>query len=117
MSTRAFVIICIAWAIAIWLATTPLGAMLGFMEGITVAFFVAPIVLILKVPESWLWPLVWGLAAAYGTAVLVPAIRGAIAWSRGDAAAARGAFAGAISLAAIALILKLSMDSLDAAWP
>lgn len=117
MSLRSFAVLVLVWAVAIWLATTPVGAMLGFLGGITVAFFIAPVVLLLNVPESWLWPAAWALAAAYALLVLVLALRGALSWARGEAAAARGWFAGAISLAATAAVLKLSADALVAAWP
>jgi hypothetical protein len=38
-----------------WAANGPIGAMIGFFEGIAVAFFVVPFVMLLHVPEGWVW--------------------------------------------------------------
>lgn len=116
MSTRKFIIIAALWAVALLLSATPLGAIVGFFEGIAVAFFVAPLIFLLHVPQSWLTSAVWALGAAYAVWVLVLAVRGLRAWLRGDANGARGWWAGAISLVAIAGVLQLSADALVAAW-
>lgn len=85
-------------------------------RGVPTETAVAPLILLLQVPESWLWPTVWALVA-YAVWVLVLAVRGVQAWLRDNPNGARGWWAGAVSLMAIAGVLKLSADALVAACP
>lgn len=117
MSTRAFLIVAALWAVALWLATTFVGALLGFAEAITVAFFVGPLLTLAHVPETWVPLLGWGLLAAYALWVLTLAGIGLREALRHNGAAARGWWAGAMSLMAIVGVLKISADAMVAGWP
>ena len=117
MSIRRFVILLALWGIVLLLAASPVGAILGFFVGITIAFFVAPLIFLLHVPETMIPTIGWTLLGVYGALILFLLLRGVLIWLRGDHAEARLVWFWAISLAAIAMTLKLSSDSLVAAWP
>ena len=95
---RGLLIVVIVWAVLLWLATTPLGAIVGFFEGITVAFFVAPLIYLLHVPEAALGLIFWSLLGVWEAWALVMAGVGVFSWRSGDKLGARGTWAFALSL-------------------
>jgi hypothetical protein len=120
MSNRGLLIVAIVCAVAVWLATTGVGAVIGFFIGIVIAFFVAPLVFgtvyLFKLPESAAQTILNGLMAAYGAVVLLVALRGVLALMRGDAGTARRHWALAIVLATLAAVFWFSNGALQAAW-
>lgn len=104
------------------LATSPLGAMLGFFLAVTVAFFVAPALWMVATAlgtdlNTILTPTLVTLGVLYGAwalavvGMLVAAIR------RGDMHMARMHIATLATIAAMPLILWLSSEALVDAWP
>ncbi len=112
MSARAFIGLVVGLALALWLATTPVGAMFGFFVGIAIAFFIAPVVLLSGLPgEAWT-PALWVLGGLHFVGVLYYAVRGRLAWSRGDRNDARRRWS-----IALTPIVLWSNDALQQAWP
>ena len=120
MSGRALLIVTIVCAVAIGLAATPLGVVIGFFTGIAMAFFVAPVmfgtIYLFKLPESAGQAILNGFAVAYGVVVLLIALWGLLAWMRGDAALACGRWARAIVMAASVAVFYLSAQAVAAAF-
>lgn len=122
MSARTFKICLalLALLIVVSSATFP-GAIIGFLFGITVAFFIAPLTFLLEAAARdagvslAFHDIVYGLAALYGLAVLL--VAGETYRARGDAAAMRLAAAKTLLLVTLPLIAWLSSQALVRAWP
>jgi hypothetical protein len=127
MSRRRFATVAIAWGVALLLALSPLGAMVGFMAAFGVAMYggAAGVALLqgarlLGFDPSWAEigaVLGYGTAGLLAFAILVLAAKGWLRWRRGEDEAALSAFAGALSLVAAPAALLLSVQSLEKAWP
>lgn len=123
MSTRAFIICSVALVLAVLLSATPFpGAAVGFLFGVTVAFFVAGPTMVaasflqsLGVPVTY-QHIVIGLLSLYGVTVLAVVGLACNAWRREPPDAARALTLGAAALAALPLIVWLSSRALVAAW-
>lgn len=114
----------VALAVAVLLSATPFpGAVIGFLFGVTVAFFVAGPTMIaasflqsLGVPVTY-QHIVIGLMSLYGVTVLVVTGLACNAWRRETPEMARVLTMRAAVLAALPLIAWLSSRALVAAWP
>jgi len=124
VSQRAFVILLILLAVVVALsATSFLGAMLGFLVGITFAFFIA-------IPGAAIGDalhragipatgehLLWAAGGLYAVFILLAAIQ---LWRRilqRDGDAARSAGLRLAVLLALPLIAWLSLNAMQRSWP
>ncbi len=124
MGENAFIFCVAAMAVVVLLSATPFpDAFIGFLFGITVAFFVAPVVFIvapvfrsqgLPVTEK---QLVYVLVALYGLATLAIFLKAWRAWRRdGHAGGPAVWFAGHLVCCRVALMGLLSSQALVKAW-
>lgn len=112
-----------ALALAVLLSAAPFpGAVVGFLVGVTLAFFVAPPSMIvasflqgLGVPVTVRHILI-AVVACYGLAALAIFGLACNAWRRETPDAARALTLGAAAMAALPLIVWLSSRALVAAW-
>ena len=108
----------LAWALLAWLATTWIGALMGFLfawagiliVGGAVTAFGGSGQADLPDPSFLLWSL-WACLLALAS------IRLAVALARGDHRRAELAGALLISLFGILLVVHLSLDSMKSSWP
>lgn|GEM_PF-2959363 len=124
MSQRAFIVLIILLAVLVALSATPFpGAMIGFLFGIAVAFFIAgPAMLIGKQLEQAGMPVsgtatLWVLGGLYALLLLAAAFR---IWRRlrqQDPDQARSAGMRLALLIALPCIAWLSVNAMQDAWP
>lgn len=127
MSVRRFVVIVMAWAVVLGLATTGLGAILGFFVGVAIAMFGGGLgVMVQKLAPLLGFDLDWsetGMVLAWGIGALLAVLAawtlaiGLAKWMRGDMNAARAQFAAGLSVVAFPLACWLSVGALVRAWP
>lgn len=122
MSVRVFKICVALLALLIVLSSLTFpGALIGFLFGIAVAFFVAPLTFLLEAAAGNAGAslafdhILYGLAALSGVAVLLVARETYRA--RGNAAYVRLSAAKTLLLVALPLIGWLSSQALVRAWP
>ncbi len=124
MSQRAFVILLILLAVLVALSAASFpGAMIGFLFGITAAFFIA-------IPGATIGDalhragvpvmgeqLVWALAGLYAVFVLAAALQALLRQRRSDMDGARSAGLRMALLFALPLIAWLSSNAMQRNWP
>ena len=124
MSQRAFIILLILLAVVVALSSTAFpGAMIGFLFGITAAFFIA-------IPGAAIGDalhragipvtgeqLVWALGGLYAVFVLATAVQAWLRLRRGDMDGARSAGLRMALLLALLLIAWLSSNAMQRNWP
>jgi hypothetical protein len=103
--------------VVLLLAASPVGALPGLLLAFTIAFFVAPPILLLGLQETALAPIVWTALGLYAALTIFLAARGGSLWLGGDHQEARVVWFWTVSLVAFALSLKFSADALERAWP
>jgi hypothetical protein len=124
MGKRAFIICLVVLAVVVLLCATPFpGALVGFLFGITVAFFVAPVVFIvvpvlrnigLAITDK---QFIYVLVALYGLATLAIFLKAWLTWRRGDVSETRLFVFQGIVFAALPLMAFLSSQALVKSWP
>jgi hypothetical protein len=124
VSQRAFIILLILLAVLVALSAASFpGAMIGFLFGITVAFFIA-------IPGAAIGDalhragipvtgeqLVWALGGLYAVFVLAAAVQALLRLRRGDMDGARSAGLRMALLLALPLIAWLSVNAMQRKWP
>jgi hypothetical protein len=124
VSQRAFVILFILLVVLVALSATSFaGAMIGFLFGITVAFFIAmPGAAIgyalnrAGVPVTG-EQLVWAAGSLYAVFVLAAAVQAWLRLRRGDMDGSRSAALRMALLLALPLIAWLSLNAMRRSWP
>lgn len=124
MGRKTFIFCVVAIAIVVLLCAAPFpGALIGFLFGVTVAFFVAPTVFIvtpflqklgLAITEK---QLIYVLVALYGLATLAIFFKAWRAWRRNDLPETRLFGLQGILFTALPLMGLLSSQALVKAWP
>ncbi|WP_027164947.1 hypothetical protein [Mesorhizobium sp. WSM3224] len=124
MSQRAFITLLILLVVLVALSATPfLGAMIGFLFGITIAFFVAgPAMLIGKALEKNGIAIsgqtgLWVLAGFYALLTLAAAFQIWRQLQRREPDQARSAGLRLAVLVALPMIAWLSVNAMQDAWP
>ncbi|RWD64647.1 MAG: hypothetical protein E5V89_23840 [Mesorhizobium sp.] len=124
MGQRAFISLLILLAVLVALSATSFpGAMIGFLFGIAIAFFVAgPALLLGKVLEQAGMPVsgtavLWALGGLYAVLVLAAAVQIWRRLQRQEADQARLAGLRLALLVALPLIAWLSVNAMQNAWP
>jgi hypothetical protein len=127
VSRRTFIIIAVAWLVALALSASDLGAMVGFLAGVTVAMFGGALGVALQSAAAALgislgWSAIGQILAAVLIGVvallaLVQAVKGALRLRRADEPGALAAWAGTMSICAAAGCLWLGSASLVRVWP
>lgn len=124
MSQRAFITLLVLLAVLVALSATSFpGAMIGFLFGIAIAFFVAgPVMLIGKVLENAGIPIsgeavLWMLAGLYALLVLFVTLQIWRLRRRGEADQARSAGLRLALLVALPAMAWLSVNAMQEAWP
>ncbi|AZO70676.1 MAG: hypothetical protein E5V92_06205 [Mesorhizobium sp.] len=124
MGQRAFISLLILLAVLVALSATSFpGAMIGFLFGIAIAFFVAgPALLLGKVLEQAGMPVsgtavLWALGGLYAVLVLAAAVQIWRRLQRQEADQARLAGLRLALLVALPWIAWLSVNAMQNAWP
>lgn len=124
MSQRAFFTLLVLLAALVALSATPFpGAMIGFLFGIAIAFFVAgPVMLIGKVLENAGIPIsggavLWMLAGFYALLILFAAFQTWRRLQRQETGQARSAGLRLALLVALPAMAWLSVNAMQEAWP
>lgn len=124
MNARSFKIALAVLAGLVLLSGTSFpGAMIGFLFGIAVAFFIAPLTFLLEAVARAVGlsltahQIAYGLAALYGSVVLLAIRETYRAGARGDAAVVRLMALRALVLVVLPLMAWLSSRALLRAWP
>lgn len=124
MSQRAFIILLILLTVVVALSATSFpGGMIGFLIGITVAFFIAmPGTAIGDALHRAGIPvtgeqLIWALGGLYAVFVLAAAVQAGLRLRRGDMDGARSAALRMAFLLALPLIAWLSLNAMQRSWP
>jgi len=124
MGPKAFIFCVAALAILVLLCAAPFpGALVGFMFGIAVAFFIAPTVFVIAPALQSLGVaitekgLIYVLVALYGVATFAIFVKAWQAWRRGDPSATRLFEFHGIIFAALPVMGLLSSQALVKAWP
>jgi len=124
VSQRAFVALLILLAVLVALSATPFpGAMIGFLFGIAIAFFVAgPAMLIGKALEHAGIPIsgqaaLWMLGGLYAVLILAAAFQIWRRLQRQDPDQARSAGVRLALLVALPAMAWLSVNAMQNAWP
>ena len=124
MSQRAFIILLILLAVAVALSAASFpGAMIGFLFGITVAFFIAiPGAAIGDALHRAAIPvtaeqLVWAFGGLYAVFVLAAPVQAWLRLRRGDMDGGRSAGLRMALLLALPLIAWLSVNAMQRNWP
>lgn len=124
MGRRGFKFTIAAITALVLLSTLPFpGALIGFICGIAVAFFLAPTTFLLQGALNWAGlpssptAILCALAALYGLGVLVALNRARLHKAAGHADGARTEAARGLFLAALPLVAWLSSQALTRAWP
>jgi hypothetical protein len=116
MSTRGFLILIVAWGLAILVATIDIGGMFAFAAAVLITVLLVPALALFGLPPSWFVPVGWVFLAAYSALVVYLLVRGAVDLFAAQFWDARGRFGWAVSLGSAALVLWLSANTLNAAW-
>ena len=124
MGQRAFITLLVLLAVLVTLSATSFpGAMIGFLFGITIAFFVAgPAMLIGKVLENAGIPIsgeavLWMLAGLYALLILAAAFQIWRRLQRREPDQARSAGLRLALLVALPAMAWLSVNAMQQAWP
>ena len=127
MSRRTFTIIVVAWILVLMLAASDLGAMIGFLAGVTVAMFGGAIGAMLQSVMNALgiqlgWTEVGSILATFAVALVVfnvlrTAIIGIVRIRRGDERGALASWAASMSICAGVASLWLGSQALARVWP
>jgi hypothetical protein len=124
MGPRAFKFTIAAITALVLLSTLAFpGALIGFICGIAVAFFLAPATFLLQGALNWAGlpmsptPIFYALAALYGLGVLVVLNRARLHRAAGHPDGARAETARGLFLAVLPLVAWLSGQALTLAWP
>ncbi|MDX8459411.1 hypothetical protein [Mesorhizobium humile] len=124
MSQRAFITLLILLAVLVALSATPFpGAMIGFLFGVAIAFFIAgPAMLVGKVLENNGIAIsgetaLWVLAGFYALLILFAAFQIWRRLQRQDPDQARSAGMRLALLVALPAMAWLSVNAMQEAWP